>query len=139
MADNLAASFAIANSALSAQSQRIRVASENLANADSTGNTPGADPYTRKVITFESRLDEAVGVDLVTASGEELDTSPYRIERRPGHPAADKDGFVKMPNVDMLIELSDIREGVNSYNANVQVIKQARDLVNLTIGLLKTT
>jgi flagellar basal-body rod protein FlgC len=139
MIDNLSASFSIANSALSAQSQRIRVATENLANAESTGNTPGADPYTRKIITFESHLDEATGVNLVEASGEDLDTAPYRMALLPGHPAADKDGYVKFPNVNLLLELSDIREGNNSYDANVQVIKQARDLVNLTIGLLKTT
>ncbi len=139
MIDNLSASFSIANSALSAQSQRIRVATENLANAESTGNTPGADPYTRKIITFESHLDEATGVNLVAAAGEDLDTTPYRMALLPGHPAADKDGYVKFPNVSLLMELSDIREGNNSYDANVQVIKQARDLVNLTIGLLKNT
>ena len=109
--DNLAATFSIANSALKAQSQRIRTATENLANADSTGKTPGANPYTRKVITFESQLDDTTGASLVAANGEELDTSPYRIEKIPGHPAADKNGNVKLPNVNMLIELADIREG----------------------------
>ena len=137
MVDNIAATFSVATSALSAQSQRIRTATENFANADSTGNTPGANPYTRKVITFESRLDEATGANLVKASGEDLDTAPYRMEKMPGHPAADKNGFVKLPNVNMLVELSDIREGLLSYDANVQIMKQARDLVNMTIDLLK--
>ena len=81
--DNLAATFSIANSALKAQSQRIRTATENLANANSTGKTPGANPYTRKVITFESQLDDTTGASLVAANGEELDTSPYRIEKIP--------------------------------------------------------
>ena len=137
--DNLAATFSIANSALKAQSQRIRTATENLANANSTGKTPGANPYTRKVITFESQLDDTTGASLVAANGEELDTSPYRIEKIPGHPAADKNGNVKLPNVNMLIELADIREGTRSYDASVQVVKQARDLVTMTLDLLKAS
>ncbi len=137
MVDSLAATFSIANSALSAQSQRIRIATENLANADSTGNTPGANPYTRKVITFESKLDEATGANLVTASGEEFDRSPYRMEKMPGHPAADKNGNVKLPNVNVIVELADIREGNRSYDTNVQVVSQVRALVNMTIDLLK--
>jgi flagellar basal-body rod protein FlgC len=137
--DNLAATFAVANSALNAQSQRIRIATENLANAESTGNTPGAVPYTRKVISFESELDQATGASLVTAGGTELDGSPYRIERIPGHPAADQNGNVKLPNVNITVEMADIREGTRSYDANVQVIKQARDLVNMTIDLLRTS
>lgn len=137
--DNLASIFQVASSALNAQSQRIRVAAENLANSKSTGNTPGALPYTRKVVTFESELDEATGADVVKADGTELDTSPYRIEKIPGHPAADQNGNVKLPNVNMLVELADIREGTRSYEANVQVMKQARELVNMTIDLLKAS
>lgn len=137
--DNLAATFSIASSALGAQSQRIRVATENLANSESTGNSPGADPYTRKIITFESQVDELTGANLVAASGEELDTAPYRIEKIPGHPAADKSGNVKLPNVNMLVELADVREGTRSYDSNVQVMKQARELVNMTIDLLKAS
>lgn len=137
--DNLASIFQVASSALNAQSQRIRVAAENLANSESTGNTPGALPYTRKVVTFELELDEATGADVVKADGTELDTSPYRIEKIPGHPAADQNGNVKLPNVNMLVELADIREGTRSYEANVQVMKQARELVNMTIDLLKAS
>lgn len=137
--DNIAATFSIANSALRAQSQRIRVATENLANADSTGKTPGANPYTRKVVSFELAMDDATGASVVQADGEEVDTAPYRIENIPGHPAADKNGNVKLPNVNMLVELADIREGTRSYDATVQVMKQARDLVNMTLDLLKAT
>ncbi|HXZ68208.1 MAG TPA: flagellar basal body rod protein FlgC [Alphaproteobacteria bacterium] len=135
--DNLIATFSVAGSGLFAQSQRIRIASENLANAESTGNSPGANPYTRKVFSFESELDQASGASLVQVGDTELDSSPYRIEKIPGHPAADQSGNVKLPNVNMLVELSDIREGTRSYDANVQVIKQARDLVTMTIDLLK--
>ncbi len=135
--DNLAATFPIAGSGLFAQSQRIRIASENLANAESTGNSPGANPYTRKVISFELELDEASGANLVEVGDTELDSSPYPIEKIPGHPAADQSGNVKFPNVNMLVELSDIREATRSYDANVQVVKQARDLITMTIDLLK--
>jgi flagellar basal-body rod protein FlgC len=137
--DQLAATFAVAGSGLRAQSQRIRVATENLANAESSGNTPGANPYTRKVIAFESELDKATGANLVTVAGEDLDKSPFRIEKIPGHPAADKNGDVKLPNVNPMVELADVREGTRSYDANVQIIKQARDLVNMTISLIGTT
>ena len=135
--DNLAATFTVAGSGIFAQSQRIRVASENLANAESTGASLGANPYTRKVISFESELDEASGANLVRAGDTELDSSPYRIERMPGHPAADQNGNVKLPNINMLVELSDIREGTRTYDANVQVIKEAQNLVTTTIDLLK--
>ncbi len=135
--DNISAIFSIAGSGLFAQSHRIRNASENLANAESTGSTPGADPYTRKVLSFESELEEATGANVVKVGDTELDASPYRIERIPGHPAADKNGNVKLPNVNVLVELSDIREGTRSYDANVQVMKQARELASMTIDLLK--
>ncbi len=103
----------------------------------STGNAPGANPYTRKVISFELELDNATGASLVSVGDTELDSSPYRIEKIPGHPAADQNGNVKLPNVSFLVELADIREATRSYDANVQVIKQARDLVTMTIDLLK--
>ena len=135
--DNLTATFSVAGSGLFAQSQRILIASENLANAESTGNSPGANPYTRKVISFESELDEASGATLVEVGDTELDSSPYRLEKMPGNPAADQSGYVKLPNVNMLVELSDIREATRSYDANVQVVKQARDLITMTIDLLK--
>ena len=106
---------------------------------NSTGNTPGANPYTRKVISFEAQLDEKTGASLVAANGEDLDTAPYRIEKIPGHPAADKNGNVKLPNVNMLVELADIREGTRSYDSSVQVTKQARDLVTMTLDLLKAS
>ena len=135
--DNLTATFSVAGSGLFAQSQRILIAEENLANAESTGNSPGANPYTRKVISFESELDEASGATLVEVGDTELDSSPYRLEKMPGNPAADQSGYVKLPNVNMLVELSDIREATRSYDANVQVVKQARDLITMTIDLLK--
>ncbi len=135
--DNISAAISIAGSGIFAQSERIRIASENMANAEFTGKTPGASPYTRKVFSFESELDNATGANLVKVGDIELDNSPYRIEKIPGHPAADKAGNVKLPNVDLMVELADIREGTRSYEANLQVVKQARELATTTIDLLK--
>lgn len=137
MIDPLQASFRIASTGLQAQSNRLRVISENVANAESTGNTPGADPYARKTITFESELDRAAGVPLLRTKSIGVDTSPFRMERNPGHPAADADGYVKLPNVDVLIEMADMREANRSYQANLQAYKQARELFSMTIDLLK--
>jgi len=108
-----------------------------LANAQSTGRTPGADPYTRKTISFETEVDRVTGANLVRVESIERDRSPYRIEHDPGHPAADENGFVKLPNVNILVEMADMREANRSYEANLQVIKQAREMIAMTIDLLR--
>ena len=138
MFDPLQASLKIGASGLEAQSRRLRVLSENLANANSTGKTPGAEPYARKTISFESQLDEALGTSFVKVSGIDRHRSPFRIEHNPGHPAADAKGFVKMPNVDIMVEVADMREAKRSYEANLQVIKQAREMISMTIDLLRS-
>ena len=137
MIDPLQASMSIASAGLSANSNRLRVVSENIANAQSTGQTPGADPYRRKTITFESALDEASGVDVVKVGTIGADQTPFGVQLDPGNPAADGKGFVKLPNVNVLLEMADLREANRSYEANLQVIKQSRDLISMTIDLLK--
>ncbi len=139
MMDPLQASLRIAGSGLQAQSTRLRVVSENLANANSTGPTPGSDPYSRKTVTFESELERATGVALVKIDSVGEDEAPFRMEHDPSHPAADKQGMVKLPNVNMLIEMADMREANRSYEANLQVIKQAREMISATIDLLRTS
>ncbi len=138
MMDALQATMRVAAAGLDAQSRRVRVASENLANAESTGRTPGADPYTRKLISFENQFDEALGADLVRVSGVDLDTAPYRLEQDPSHPAADESGYVKRPNVNMLVEMADIREANRGYQANLQVIKQAREMIAMILDLMRS-
>ena len=138
MSDPLASALKVAASGLSAQSTRLRVVAENMANAQSTGNTPGADPYTRKTITFASELDRSSGVDTVRVSDIGQDRSPYVVEFDPSHPAADQKGYVKLPNVNVLVEMADMREANRSYEADLQVIKQARELINMTIDLLRS-
>jgi flagellar basal-body rod protein FlgC len=139
MYDPLKLSSRIAASGLEAQSNRMRVVSENLANFDSTGNVAGANPYTRKTISFGSRFDEVAGASLVRVDRIGLDRSPYPLEFSPQHPAADANGYVKHPNVNMLVELADMREANRSYEANLQVIKQARSMISMTIDLLRGT
>lgn len=139
MSDPLQVTLKVAATGLQAQSRRLTVVSQNLANAESTGKTPGADPYTRKTISFESEFDRAMGANLVKVDGIDLDKAPYRVEHNPGHPAADANGFVKLPNVNMLVEMADMREANRSYMANLQVIKQARELISMTIDLLRST
>lgn len=139
MIDPLQASMRIASSGLEAQSTRLRVVSENLANVNSTGNTAGADPYRRKTVTFDAALDRAVGAHSVRVREYGVDRAPFRIERDPSHPAADADGNVKLPNVNMLVEMADMRETNRSYEANLQVVKQSRSMVAMVIDLLKGT
>jgi flagellar basal-body rod protein FlgC len=135
--DTLKASLRIAGSGLEAQSARLRIISQNIANAQSTASVPGGDPYTRQTISFEDTLDRATGAELVKVKDIGQDSSPFRVEQDPGNPAADDKGFVKLPNVDVLVELADLREANRSYEANLQVAKQSSDLMNQTVGLLK--
>ncbi|HXZ14569.1 MAG TPA: flagellar basal body rod protein FlgC [Roseiarcus sp.] len=135
--DPLQASLRIAASGLQAQSARLRIVSENIANAQSTGATAGADPYARRTVSFESALDRSTGAELVAVKAIGLDRAPFRLERDPGNPAADAQGMVKMPNVDVLIELADMREANRSYEANLQVAKQSADMLNATVAMMK--
>lgn len=137
--DPLSASLKIAGSGLEAQSTRLRIVSENIANARSTGDTPGADPYRRKTITFGSELDKASGADLVSVKKLGNDLTDFKAEYEPGNPAADENGMVKMPNVNILIEMADMREANRTYEANLQTVKQTRDLISATISLLKAS
>ncbi|MBW6420715.1 flagellar basal body rod protein FlgC [Rhizobium sp. XQZ8] len=135
--DPLSASLKIAGSGMEAQATRLRVVSENIANARTTGDTPGSDPYSRKIITFGNELDRASGTDMVNVKKIGIDKSKFVEEYDPDHPAADAKGMVKMPNVNMLIEMADMREANRSYDANIQTIKQTRELISATIDLLK--
>lgn len=137
MIDPIDASLKISASGLEAQSIRLRVVSENLANSQSTSAVPGGNPYMRKLVTFESEVDRASGAELVHVKNINFDHTPFTAEYDPGNPGADSKGFVKMPNVNLIIEMADMREANRSYAANLQVVKQARDLYTMTIDLLR--
>jgi flagellar basal-body rod protein FlgC len=137
MIDPLIASGKLSSAGLEAQSARLRVVSENIANANSTGRTPGSDPYSRKTITFRSELDRTLGAASVSVKDVGQDEAPYPVEYDPGNPAADENGMVKKPNMNMLIEMADMREANRSYQANLQMMKQARAMISATIDLMR--
>lgn len=136
--DPLSASLKVAASGLQAQSERMQVVSENLANAKSTSDVPGGDPYRRKTISFVAELDRNIGGSVVEVGSVARDPSDFTLQFDPGHEAADERGYVRMPNVNVLIEMADMREANRGYEANLQVIKQARELISMTIDLMRS-
>jgi flagellar basal-body rod protein FlgC len=130
-------SMRIAATGLHAQTARMRVLAENLANADSAGKTPGEDPYRRKIPTFKSVMDSEIGGEVVKIGKIALDQSEFQSRYEPGHPAADANGYVKYPNVNALIETMDMREAQRSYEANLNVVTVTRQMLGQTIDLLK--
>jgi flagellar basal-body rod protein FlgC len=137
--DPLKASQSIAASGLDVQSHRMRIIAENMANSQSTATEPGADPYSRKTVVFSNVFDEMVGANLVGVDQIGNDPTPFRVERDPGHPAADENGNVKYPNVNILVEMGDMREANRSYEANLQMMKQSRSMVMMTVDLLRSS
>jgi flagellar basal-body rod protein FlgC len=120
-----------------AQSDRLRVVAENLANADSTGTTPGALPYQRKTITFKNVLDQELGVNVVKTASYGTDPSPFKKKYEPGHPAADAQGYVLYPNVESVVELVDMHEAQRDYEADLDVIDVTKNMISQALGLLK--
>ncbi len=138
MSDPLISSIKVSGSAMQAQAMRLRVISENLANAQSTGMTAGSDPFRRKTISFGAELDKVSGVDLVAIKKISVDPSDFKLEFQPGNPAANAAGYVKLPNVNSIIEMADMREANRSYESNLQVVKQTREMISMTIDLLRS-
>lgn len=129
--------LSVAASGMKAQSGRMRVISENVANSDSTGTSPGADPYRRRIPTFVRRFDRELDANVVTFGRVRSDQTAFRTRTEPGHPAADRNGDVKMPNVNMLVETTDMREAQRSYEANISLISATRRMITRTIDILR--
>lgn len=127
----------VAGSGMRAQGERLKIISENLANANSTADSAGGDPYRRKTITFRDAFDRALQADLVRVREVGEDPGQFTLRFDPAHPAADQDGYVKLPNVDPLIETMDMREANRSYQANIQVIENAKSMFSQTVNLLR--
>lgn len=129
--------LSISAAGMAAQSARLRVVAENIANRDSTGNAPGAEPYRRKTVTFANRLDRALGVETVRVARVGRDNSAFPERFEPTNPAADERGYVRTPNVDGLVENMDMREANRSYTANLAVLETTRGMLMRAIEALR--
>src|ERR1700704_1225789 len=130
-------SIAIAASGLRAQAGRMRVISENIANSDSLAQTAGGDPYRRRVPTFRAELDRTLDARVVALGPVRNDPSDFQVKFQPGNPAADAAGNVKYPNVNPLIEMTDMRDAQRSYEANLNIISATRRMIQRTLDILK--
>ncbi|MDR3523168.1 MAG: flagellar basal body rod protein FlgC [Acetobacteraceae bacterium] len=127
----------ISASGMQAQTTRLRVIAENLANQDTTGSTPGASPYRRKTVSFANQLDRASGVDAVKVKKVGTDPAAFPQRYDPSNPAADARGYVSLPNVNSFVEVMDMRDAQRSYSANLQAMQVTRGLLTRTIAMLK--
>jgi flagellar basal-body rod protein FlgC len=130
-------SISIATSGLKAQAGRMRVVAENIANADSVAANAQAEPYRRKIPTFERRFDRELQAETVRLGRVRPDQSAFKTRLEPGHPAADRNGYVRLPNVNSTIESMDLREAQRSYEANLNVVSATRRMIQRTLELLR--
>lgn len=130
-------SLDIAAAGMKVQGARLRVIAENVANADTTATAPGGEPYRRKTILFESEFNKALQTELVGIKGVEPDKSEFKRDFRPDHPAADAEGYVLTPNINTLIEMTDMREAQRSYEANLRIMRTVRTMIEQTVGILR--
>ncbi len=134
---NIINSLDIAASGMTAQSERLKIIAQNIANSDSTASTPGGLPYQRKTITFKNVLDRSMGLEKVEISKITGDPTEFEKHYDPSHPGADANGYVLLPNVNTMIEMTDMREARNSYQANLNVIEIAKSMIQRTLELLR--
>ena len=134
---DLMKSLHIAASGMKAQSERLRVVSENIANVNSVGQFPGDQPYRRKTLAFKNELDRNMGIEKVQVSRYDTDKSPFKLKYDPHHPAADEKGYIQLPNVNSMVEMMDMREARRSYEANMNVVEVSKSMLMQTINMLK--
>jgi flagellar basal-body rod protein FlgC len=137
MSGDLNTALSVSATGMSAQTTRLRVIAENIANQDTTGSSPGADPYRRQTVTFEAKMDQALGAETVQVKSIGKDDSDLPLRYDPSNPAANAQGYVKLPNVNSFIEIMDMREAERSYSANLSVMQASRNMLTQTINLLK--
>ncbi|MAO55670.1 MAG: flagellar basal body rod protein FlgC [Rhodospirillaceae bacterium] len=135
--DDIIKTIRISSAGMRVQGTRLRVISQNIANADSLPQRPGDDPYRRKIITFKNELDRSVGEDTVRVHRIHKDMSDFAKKYDPSHPASDADGYVQTPNVNTMIEMMDMREAQRSYEANLNLIKSSKTMLNSVIDVLR--
>ena len=137
MPNNLSVSADIAVSGMKAQAERLRIISENMANADYVSVTPGEDPYRRQVVSFKNYIDRETGVQMVKVDKVVADKSPFEKKYAPNHPGADAEGYILLPNVNPLVEMMDMKEAQRSYEANLNVMRTARSMNSQVLDILK--
>ena len=137
MADSLKTSMFVAGAGMHAQGTRLRVISENVANADSTAQVPGGDPYRRKTISFRNQLDRQLRAEVVKVRDIGEDPSDFQLKHEPFHPAADDQGYVKYPNITKLVEIMDMREAQRSYEANLNVLEVTKTMISRTLDVMR--
>ena len=137
MANNLIVSADIAVSGMKAQAERLKVISQNMANVDSISAEPGGEPYRRQVVSFENYVDKDTGAQKVRVDKIVKDMSPFEKKYEPNHPAADAQGYVSLPNVNPLIEMMDMKEAQRVYDANLNMLKTAREMSSSVLDVLK--
>lgn len=135
--DDLLKTLRISGAGMKAQGTRLRVISENIANADSLPTGPGKLPYRRQTVIFKNELDKSVGLDTVRVKKIDTDSSEFKKSFDPNHPAADADGYVLVPNVNRLVEMMDMKEAQRSYEANLSVIRSSKSMLQGTIDILR--
>jgi flagellar basal-body rod protein FlgC len=133
---NFGTTLDISAAGLTAQGTRLQVIAENLANADSTGSTPGSNPYQRRTVTFQDRLDQNLGTDLVSVADVGRDQTAFPVKYDPSNPAANAQGYVKLPNVNSFVELMDMQQAERSYDADLSVMQATHSMLSRTLGLL---
>ena len=137
MVADLTTSLQVSAAGMDVQVARIKIIAENLANQSTTGSSPGAEAYRRRTITFQNKLDTALGVETVSVKSVGTDKADSPLRYDPGNPAANKDGYVKTPNVNSFVELMDMRDAEQSYSANLNVASTTRTMLNRTLDLIK--
>ena len=135
--DDFIKTMRIAGAGMRAQGERLRVISQNLANAEALPQDPNGKPYRRQIVTFRNTLDRTLGVKTVHVDKVRPDKSDFGKRYEPNHPGADQDGYVRTPNVNTLIEMADMREAQRSYEANLNAIKTSRSMLTMTIDVLR--
>ncbi|MGH6662937.1 MAG: flagellar basal body rod protein FlgC [Rhodospirillales bacterium] len=135
--DDIIKTMRISSAGMRVQGERLRVISQNIANADALPQDANGKPYRRQVVTFKNELDKSLGLKTVRVNKVQPDKSDFGKRYEPSHPAADPDGYVQTPNVNTLIEMTDMREAQRSYEANLSAIKTSKAMLNLTIDVLR--
>jgi len=130
-------SMAVAASGMRAQADRMKTIAENIANANSTSPVKGGDPYRRKIGTITQNFDNELEANLVNSGKPLPDKSDFKSQYDPGNPNADAQGYVKLPNVDSLVEIMDMRDAQRSYEADLTMMQTSKQMMASTVDLLK--